>query len=130
MSTIRSNRDPTQSSIQICQAGLNNTASFTNLINSYGSVFVNQYIASLTSTSSRKRRAATTALTCTQLNSLSGSLNQLSTSLLEALSLTDFVSCQNLLGLDSNSWSSSQLNTLAVLAKSVAKPSLNFNFIK
>jgi hypothetical protein len=117
MNTIRSSRDPTQSSVQLCQVGLNNTASYTSLINSYGSVFVNQYIASLSS--GRKRRAASVSLTCTQLNSLSGSLNQLSTSQLASISLDEFISCQNLLGLASNSWSSSQLSTLAALAKSV-----------
>ena len=117
MAIMKKARDPTDSSIKSCQIGLSNTDTFTSYISQYGSVFVAKYIASLSG--SRKKRATTTSLTCSQLTDLSSSLNSLSTTQLGAISLSDFYSCQTLLGLSSNSWSSSQLTTLAALAKSV-----------
>lgn len=118
MNTIKSARDPSSSTIKLCQIGLANSDSVSNLITSYGSVFVNKYIASLTSLTGQRKRAVT-ALTCSQLNDLAGSLNQLSTEQLAAISLTNFYSCQTLLGLATNSWSTAQLTTLAASAKSV-----------
>lgn len=46
-------------------------------------------------------------------------IKSLSTSDLSTLSLADFYSCQYLLGASSNSWSSSQVQTLASIAKLV-----------
>lgn len=118
---MRGARDPTDSSIKSCQIGLTNTDSYSSLISSYGSTFVGKYISSLTS---RKKRATITSLTCSQLNDISTSLNSLTTAQLAAISLSDFYSCQTLLGLSTNLWSANQLATLASLAKSVRKLNL------
>lgn len=121
---IVATRDPSISSNQICQVGLSNTANYTVLLNSYGSTYLTQYQKSL---GSRKKRS-TTVYTCTDLNNLGTGIKSLSASQLSTISLSDFVSCQSLLGATSNSWSSSQLAVLASLAKSVTILGLHINF--
>ena len=111
-------RDPTSSVNQICQIGLENTANYTNLINSFGSVFVIQYVKEVTKSSLRKKRA-TYSYTCNDLNNMGSGIKSLSSDDLSTISLSDFYSCQTLLGSSSNSWSSSQLNILANKAKLV-----------
>lgn len=47
MSTIKAVRDPTDSSVQMCQLGLGstNTASISSSIGTYGSAYVTKYIS-------------------------------------------------------------------------------------
>ncbi len=116
-------RDPTISSNQICQVGLDNTANYTLLINSFGSVYVSQYLKSL----NLRRRRQITTYTCTMLNNLGAGIKSLSPSALSTISLSDFYSCQSLLGATSNSWSSSQLAVLAATAKSVITHIVSLN---
>lgn len=111
-------RDPTDPDIQLCQVGLDSTANYTDLINSYGSIFVSQYVAKKSSSTSRRKRATYT-YTCEDLTNMGIGIKSLSTSDLSTLSLADFYSCQYLLGASSNSWSSSQVQTLASIAKLV-----------
>lgn len=122
MSTIKASRDPSSSSIQLCRIGLSNSDSVNTLINQYGSSFISKYLAP-----SSKRAA--TALTCTQLNALSSLLNQLSVDYLALLDVNVFYSCQTLLGASSNSWSSAQLNQLAIIALKVCDLVNLINFI-
>ncbi len=74
--------------------------------------------ASLSTSSGRKRRTVTT-LTCSYINTLSGSLNSLSVAQLATLTTAEFTSCQLVLGASTNSWSSAQLTQLASLASAV-----------
>jgi len=116
MSTILSARDPTSSTVQNCQLGLANTAQTSALISTYGSTYVSNYVTNVTASGRRKKRS-TSGLTCTQLSSMTSTLNQLTTTQLAAISLADFISCQTLLGYSSNSWSLTQAQTLAGTAK-------------
>lgn len=118
MNIINNARNPSDPSVQICQLGLTNSNSIQNLIRNYGSILITKLKTTFT-TSQRKR--ASNSLTCDQLNSLSGSLNQLSTADIASIDLNEFYTCQSLLGLTSNSWSTSQLTQLANIAKMVKK---------
>lgn len=69
--------------------------------------------------SKKTKRRQLISLTCNDINSLTGSLNTLTTTQLESLSDNDFISCQTILGLSANSWSIAQLNSLAIIAKRV-----------
>ena len=115
-------RSPSNSANQLCQSGLTNTALFTNLISTYQSVFMTNYvIVSMNgSSTSRKKRASSTTFTCTTLTSLgSPAISSLTAAQLSTISTSDFYSCETLLGYSANAWSSSQLTALVALAKSV-----------
>ncbi len=51
MSTISTAYNPSLSANQLCQVGLSSTdtSGYTSLLNSYGSTFVSQYVASVSS---------------------------------------------------------------------------------
>ena len=122
LSTISVARSPSVAANQLCQAGLTTTSTFTSLISSYQSVFLSNYISVLTNgtSSSRRKRSTSTTFTCTTLTNLgSPAIGSLTASQLFTLSLSDFYSCETLLGQSANSWSSSQLTALVSLAKSV-----------
>jgi hypothetical protein len=104
---------------QMCQVGLTNTDSYSNLFNSYGSIFATQYAKLKTNTRRRRRQSSNYIFTCTDLTNMGSGVVGLTSSQLSSISLADFYSCQTLLGQSSNSWSSSQLAVLASLAKSV-----------
>jgi len=113
---MKNARDPTLN--QMCQVGLTDTSIYTNLFNSYGTVFATQY-AYLKKSASRRKRRSTYIFTCTDLTNMGAGVVSLTSSQLSSISLGDFYSCQTLLGQSSNSWNSSQLATLVALAKSV-----------
>ena len=124
MATIISARSPSVSSNQLCQIGLSNavTLTYTSLINTYGSIFASQYIASVQSASSGKKKRQTTSysFTCSDLTNLGSGIVILTAAQLSTISTSQFSSCQALLGLASNSWSSSQLAVLALTAINVS----------
>ena len=66
-----------------------------------------------------RQLTGSTKLTCDDLNNLSNSLNSIQPSLLEKISTSDFVNCQQLLGRSNNYWSSSQLAVLVAKAKQI-----------
>lgn len=125
LTTINAARDPTSPSIQQCRMGLNNSVSVSYLISSVSNYYVQSSLSSF-SFAGRKRRSVT-ALTCTYLNSLSGSLNSLTVEQLATLTTSEFTSCQTLLGASTNSWSSAQLTELASLAITV---NINLKYTK
>jgi len=128
---MKNARDPNIN--QMCQVGLTNTANYTNIFNSYQNVFATQYVnlVNPSSSSKRKRRSNNYIFTCTDLTNIgAGGVSSLTSSQLSSISLQDFYSCQTLLGLAINSWSSSQLAALATLAKSVRQfIFMYFNYI-
>ena len=112
MSTFVSTRDPSIESIQLCQIGLTNSDSISNLIDS---VFVSNYAPS-----NKKRivkRTAITTFTCTDLTTLGSAISSLTAAQLATITPTEFVSCQTLLG--STTWSAEQLVSLVTIAKTV-----------
>ena len=128
MSKIQSARSPLITTNQLCQVGLTNTGTYTNLINSYGSIFVNQYITSVQSISTttlvsgrKKRQSSSYSFTCSDLTTMGSGISSLTAGQLLTISTSEFSLCQTLLGLASNSWSSSQLSALASTAISVSK---------
>lgn len=123
MSKIKAARDPTDASIQLCRIGLTNNAITQELINTVGSYFVT---SSLSTTIARKKRS-TSILTCSDLNSISGSLNSLTVIQIATLTSVEFKSCQVLLGASTNSWSSDQLSSLAAIAKIVRRVFYSLN---
>lgn len=132
LNKMKNARDPSLN--QMCQIGLTNTANYTNIFNSYTSVFASQYINLINpdnGSSKRKRRGISSnyIFTCTDLTNMGSGVTGLTSSQLSSISLADFYSCQTLLGLVSNSWTSSQLAALASLALSV-RQSCFFFFIK
>lgn len=116
MKTIKKGKDTTDSSNQMCRLGLSNDKTQKSLIDSVAKYYVSVYLKSLSGT--QRKRRATQTLTCTDINNLSGSLNALTVDQLGNILVSDFKSCQTVLGLSSNSWSSEQLATLATTAKS------------
>jgi len=113
LSTMNSARSPTSNSL--CQFGLTNTATFTTLINSYASVFVDKYIS--VSSSSRRKRAVS-SITCSTLSNLgSPAIGSVPAATLSEMNTTEFGSCLTLLGYSANSWSSAQLTALVSLTK-------------
>lgn len=116
MSTINTARSTSLESNQLCQIGLTNSGSTNTLISTYGSTFVQNYVASKTS-SGRKKRQTTYTFTCDDLNTMSTGVTSLTSSQLQTLTGTEFYKCQTLLGSSSNSWSSAQLSVLASTAK-------------
>jgi len=117
LSTMTNARSPSSNSV--CQFGLSNTGTYTSLINSYASVFVNKFIS--TSSSSRRKRAAS-LITCSTLSSIgSPAIGSVLPATLSGMNNTEFSSCITLLGQAANSWSSSQLTALVALTKSVKK---------
>jgi len=117
LNTIKLNRDPENSDVQMCRFGLENDMSVQTEINSVQTSFVNAYISTLSS-GSRRRRSVKSTLTCDDLNNLFGSLKSLSTSQLN-VETSVFTSCQQLLGSASNGWSTEQLLVLVGVAKEV-----------
>lgn len=128
MSKIQSARSPLITTNQLCQVGLTNTGTYTYLINSYGSIFVNQYITSVQTISTttlvsgrKKRQSSSYSFTCSDLTTMGSGISSLTAAQLLTISTSEFSLCQTLLGLASNSWSSSQLSELASTAISVSK---------
>ena len=113
MSTFVSTRDPSIESIQLCQIGLTNSDSISNLIDSFGSVFVSNYAPS-----NKKRivkRTAITTFTCTDLTTLGSAISSLTAAQLATITPTEFVSCQTLLG--STTWSAEKLENSLINRK-------------
>jgi hypothetical protein len=128
MSKFQSARSPSVTANQLCQVGLTNTGNYTNLINSYGSIFVSQYISSVQSAAAptttfasgrKKRQSSSYSFTCSDLTTMGSGISSLTAAQLSTISTNQFSLCQTLLGLASNSWSSSQLSALASIALSV-----------
>ena len=114
MSTFVSARDPSIESVQLCQIGLTNSDSISNLIDSFGSTFVSNVA------SNKKRivkRSASYAFTCTDLTTLGSAISSLTAAQLATITPTEFVSCQTLLG--STTWSAEKLVSLVKIAKTV-----------
>ena len=111
---------------QLCQVGLSSasTTAYTNLLNSYGSTFVTQYVSAVSSVTTtaasgrKKRQSSSYTFTCTDLTTMGSGITSLTTTQLATISTTEFYSCQSTIG-STTGWSSSQLSTLAATAKSV-----------
>jgi len=123
MSTITAARSPSVSANQLCQIGMSSaaTSAYTTLINTYGSIFATQYVASVSTAAAgrKKRQSSSYTFTCTDLTTMGSGISSLTAAQLSTLSTSNFSSCQTLIGLASNSWSSSQLAVLAATAISL-----------
>ena len=109
---MQSARQP--SSNTLCQVGLTNTASFTTLLNNYGSTFVTNYLAVSTS------KSASSAMTCESLTSIgSPAIGSVTAAQLATITTADFPNCVTLLGASANEWSSAQLALLVAVANTV-----------
>ena len=86
--------------------------------------FVRAYFQS----GSSRRKRSTPALTCSDLNQLTGSLNSIPDANLNTLTAAEFRECIDVLGYSTNSWSNSQTQILANIAKSVISFFFHFNF--
>lgn len=117
---ITSNRDYKLEKNQLCQAGLTNQNDYSNLINSLGSTFVSRYVSIKSNgLSSARRKRSVYSYTCSDLNTLGNGIVGLTATQLNTLALSEFYSCQLLIGSSSNQWSQSQLNILASKALAV-----------
>lgn len=112
---IKRARDTNDNSVQKCRIGLDNDVSTSTLIKDVQNLFVTNYLASLTT----KRQLLTNALTCTDLNYLSSSLNSITAADLSKISTEDFLKCQILLGDATNEWSGDRLAALVSKTKEV-----------
>lgn len=83
------------------------------LINSYQKISINQTLKQMFSASKR----ITNSLKCSDIVDLGNQLSSVSDTYLLSIDPNEFYNCQTLLG--STIWSSSQLNALASIAKSV-----------
>lgn len=112
---IKKARDTNDNAVQKCRIGLDNDVSTSALIKDVQNIFVTNYLASLTT----KRQLLTTALTCTDLNYLSSSLNSISAVDLSKITAEEFLKCQILLGDETNEWSGDRLAALVAKTKEV-----------
>ena len=126
MSTLSTAYNPSLSANQLCQVGLSSTdtSGYTNLLNSFGSIFVSQYVASVSSATTtaasgrKKRQSSSYSFTCTDLTAMGSGITSLTTTQLATISTADFYTCQSTIG-STTGWSSTQLSTLASTAISV-----------
>jgi len=106
----------------LCQIGLSSdsTIAYTNLLNSFGSIFVSQYVATIQAANSirKKRQSTSYSFTCNDLTTMGSGITSLTTSQLNTISTSAFYSCQSLIA-STTGWSTSQLTVLASIAKQV-----------
>ena len=111
---MQSARQPSLNTL--CQVGLTNTASFTTLLNNYGSTFVKNFL----SVNTTSKRNTPSLITCELLTSIgSPAIRSVTATQLATITTADFPNCVTLLGASANEWSSAQLALLVAVANTV-----------